>query len=124
MKPLIVGVGIIGVIVFVVVALGASMKHPGYDDLDLGFTGPMERGAVSRSNQVFQLWPWPRGTTSRKEREEECRGTVHPGEVFEVLNHFRNGQQAWILARKRDEPGVEGWFLCSATDPVRATKLN
>ena len=124
MKPIVVIAGIVAVIVIVVVALGASMKHQGYPDFDSGVKGALERGAVSRSLQVFQLWPWPRGTTSRKEREEECRGTVHPGEVFEVRNHFVNGQDLWIFARTRGEPAVEGWFLCSAADPVKAEKMN
>ena len=109
---------------FVVYALSASMAPAEYEDFDGGITGPLARGAVSRSKQAINLWTRPRYTSTRKEREEMFVGSIANGETFVVLNHHFRGGQLWVLVARKDDQSMQGWLHSPAADPVRASKLN
>jgi hypothetical protein len=125
MKGLLIILGVIAVVtVFVVYALSESMAPGDFEDLDLGVTGALARGAVSEVRQPIKVWTRPRQPATRKEREEMLVGELRRGDRFVILNHFQKGDQQWFQAMKEGNESFKGWMFSPATDPIDARRVN
>ena len=115
---------VIAVTAFVVYALGSSLAPGEYDDFDAGVSGPLERGAISVSQESVKVWTRARTPAIRKEREEMFVGMLNPGDQFAILNHFRSGADLWVQIVKSDDPSFKGWVQSKPAEPFKAGKVN
>ena len=121
MKAFVIFVVIALVAFGVVKILGGQLGEPDWGTTDVGVTGPLAFGAVSRLNRTEKVWSVARESRSAKDREEIYIGDLHAGEVFKVVNHVQNGSILWVEIVKESEPDFRGFMQSPPRDPVLAT---
>jgi hypothetical protein len=123
MKVVIIIAVVVAIVFGVVSVFSSTLNPPEYQTKDVGVTGPLALGAISKVNHRVQLWHQPLESFSSVGREKLRAEKLHAGETFKVLNHVTKGSILWVEVQSLDDTDKRGYFKSPADDPVRATRV-